>query len=250
MPVRLAQKPQGPDITAYRTLDFGQMLRMNILDTRQYRSPILCSKAQLEQGLDTNGYCRTDNQKAEHMLGKVQEEWLARQMRHDKRWNILAQQIQVMPWVRYNKSGNAYFGKDTWNGYPYARERLIQSIHDNAPNGNTVILSGDLHQYFVANIPSDLNDYKSQSIATEFLTTSITSTGNGQPIRPGQEDILKLNPHIKFINDQRGYQTLDFFKDHMRTDLNVLDFVEKPGGKLSIAASFEVKYGKPEVKRV
>ena len=36
----------------------------------------------------------------------------------------------------------------------------------------------------------------------------------------------------------------------MRTDLNVLDFVEKPGGKLSIAASFEVKYGKPEVKRV
>lgn len=250
MPVRLAQKPQGPDITAYRTLDFGQMLRMNILDTRQYRSPILCSKAQLEQGLDTNGYCRTDNQKAEHMLGKVQEEWLARQMRHDKRWNILAQQIQVMPWVRYNKSGNAYFGKDTWNGYPYARERLIQSIHDNAPNGNTVILSGDLHQYFVANIPSDLNDYKSQSIATEFLTTSITSTGNGQPIRPGQEDILKLNPHIKFINDQRGYQTLDFFKDHMRTDLNVLDFVEKPGGKLSIAASFEVEYGKPEVKRV
>lgn len=250
MPVRLQQKPNGPDILAYRTLDYGKMLRMNILDTRQYRSPILCTKSQLEEGFDQIDYCRTDNTRNEQILGKTQEQWLAKQMRHDKRWNILAQQIQVMPWVRYNKSGKAYFGKDTWNGYPYARERLIESIKANAPHGNTVILSGDLHQYFVANIPSDLNDYKSPSIATEFLTTSITSTGNGQLIRPGQEDVLKLNPHIKFINDQRGYQTLDFFKDYMRTDLKVLDFVEKPGGKMTTVASFEVAYGKPELKQI
>ncbi len=250
MPVRLPQKPAGPDILAYRTLDFGQMLRMNVLDTRQYRSPILCTKSQLEDGFDKINYCRTENSKNEQMLGKVQEAWLAKKMQHNKRWNVLAQQIQVMPWVRYNKTGNPYFGKDTWNGYPYARERLIESIKQNAPHGNTVILSGDLHQYFAANIPSDLSNYQSPSIATEFLTTSITSTGNGQPIRPGQEDVLKLNPHIKFINDQRGYQTLDFFKDHMRTDLKVLDFVEKPGGKLSTAARFEVEYGKPELKQL
>lgn len=250
MPVRLQQKPNGPDILAYRTLDFGQILRMNILDTRQYRSPILCSKTQLDEGLDKIDYCRTENKKDEQVLGKTQEVWLAKQMKHTKRWNVIAQQIQVMPWLRYNKSGKPYFGKDTWNGYPFARERLIESIKKNAPNGNTIILSGDLHQYFAANIPSDLNDYQSPSIATEFLTTSITSTGNGQSIRPGQEDVLKLNPHIQFINDQRGYQILDFYKDHMRTDLKVLDFVEKPGGKLSTVASFEVEYGKPQLKQI
>ena len=62
--------------------------------------------------------------------------------------------------------------------------------------------------------------------------------------------MLKLNPHIKFINDQRGYQTLDFFKDYMRTDLKVLDFVEKPGGKMTTVASFEVAYGKPELEQI
>lgn len=250
MPVRLKQKPNGPDILAYRSLDYGQMLRINLLDTRQFRSPVLCTEAKIKNGYDKTNYCRTESTQGEQFLGTVQEAWLDKQMQHDKRWNILAQQVQVMPWLRYNKAGNAYFSKDTWNGYPYARKRLIESIKQNAPNGNTVILSGDLHEYFAGNIPSDLDDYNSPSIATEFLTTSISSVGDGQLIRPGHEDVLKLNPHIKFNNDQRGYQVLNFYKDYMRTDLKVLDFVEKQGGTLSTAASFEVEYGKPELKRI
>jgi hypothetical protein len=38
MPVRATAVPDGPHIRMYRRLDFGWLARLNVLDTRQYRS--------------------------------------------------------------------------------------------------------------------------------------------------------------------------------------------------------------------
>ena len=38
MPVRATAIPNGPHIRMYRTLRFGQLATLNVLDTRQYRS--------------------------------------------------------------------------------------------------------------------------------------------------------------------------------------------------------------------
>ena len=42
MPVRRAQLPRGPAIAAYRTLRYGRLDQINVLDTRQYRDDQPC----------------------------------------------------------------------------------------------------------------------------------------------------------------------------------------------------------------
>ena len=42
MPVRKAQLPRGPDIQAYRRFAVGDLITMNVLDTRQFRTPSAC----------------------------------------------------------------------------------------------------------------------------------------------------------------------------------------------------------------
>ena len=43
------------------------------------------------------------------------------------------------------------------------------------------------------------------TVGTEFVGTSITSGGDGQPMTAGADGILPENPHVRFYNAQRGY---------------------------------------------
>src|SRR5207302_358584 len=43
LPLRRAQLPRGPDILAYRRFAVGDLLSMNVLDTRLFRSPQACA---------------------------------------------------------------------------------------------------------------------------------------------------------------------------------------------------------------
>ncbi len=69
MPVRRAQLPQGPDILSYRRLEFGDLLSLNVLDTRQYRSDQPC-------GDGIKPVCEAVNDPRATMLGARQESWL------------------------------------------------------------------------------------------------------------------------------------------------------------------------------
>ena len=246
MPVRLSQKPNGPDVLAYRSLQYGQLLRLNLLDTRQYRDDQFCTASQLKKG---HPWCRTERTPDETLLGSAQEAWLTKQIQHDAQWNVLAQQVMLMPQERRKSlTGNSVVSMDKWSGYPHARERLVQALKTLRPHNN-IVLSGDLHQYFVGVVPSEEQDVTSTPIATEFLTTSLTSGGDGSPERPGQEHMLANNPNIAFVNDQRGYQTFEFTPRELRTELKVMDRVEVQGGALSTCARFIVEAGNPMPQR-
>ena len=87
------------------------------------------------------------------------------------------------------------------------------------------------------------------ALAVEFVATSISSGGDGQDKRADTDRILANNPHVKFMNDQRGYILCDVGRDAWRTDLKVLDTVRVPGGKLSTRASFVVERGVAALKQ-
>src|SRR5829696_1759568 len=79
MPLRRAQAPRGPDMTLYRRLGWGDLLQLDVLDTRQYRSDQPTSLAGAEDPAST-------------MLGAEQEAWLDRGLAGSSaRWNALAQ---------------------------------------------------------------------------------------------------------------------------------------------------------------
>lgn len=236
MPVRRAQFPRPGGLTMYRGLDFGRLLRMNVMDTRSYRSDQLC-------GLSDRRPCRAEDGPDSTMLGAAQEAWLGERLNGGSRWNLIAQQVFMLPSFDPAPDGGRLLRRqtsDTWSGYPAARGRLVQAIAERRLT-NVVVATGDAHMHAVGSVPLRLDEPDGPAAATEFMATSITSGGDGALALPENlERVLSASPNIALMNRQRGYQTFDITPNQWRTDVKVLDKVQSPGGRLSTLARFTI----------
>jgi alkaline phosphatase D len=107
---------------------------------------------------------------------------------------------------RQVEGGPQLFWMDGWDGYPNARRRLLDSIATYKPR-NPIVVGGDRHAFFVADLERDFTRLGGPTLATEFVGTSITSEG---PSANGLHQALKANPHVKNgRSDKRGYATVD-----------------------------------------
>ncbi|WP_129791232.1 alkaline phosphatase [Sphingosinicella sp. CPCC 101087] len=237
MPVRRASFPNAAAIQAYRSARFGNLAELNFLDTRQYRSDQPCDDGFKPVCADVRSAEAT-------MLGAEQEAWLARNLqRRDVRWNCLAQQVMMMSVDRRRSPNEAparIMNMDTWAAYEGPRQRLFARLRG---LDNVVVLTGDEHQ----NWAGLLHDDRDRPIAAEFVSTSISSGGDGQNLRPGSDTILANNPQLKFVNDQRGYLTCDVTPDAWRTNFMVVDRVSTPDGALSKRATLAVPHGQVDL---
>ena len=117
------------------------------------------------------------------MTGVVQEDWLLDGLRRSKsRWNVIAQQV-MMAAVDFGPgvagfdprlAGLQVRNVDAWDGYVAARNRLLGCVLDEEI-ANFVVLSGDMHSSWVADLKPDFADPASPTVGTEFVGTSITS---------------------------------------------------------------------------
>jgi alkaline phosphatase D len=133
------------------------------------------------------------------------------------------------------------YSLDSWAGYQRPRHRMLEMMRG---LGNVVVLTGDEHQNYAGQLILDGNP-----VAIEFVGTSISSGGDGQDLRPGSDQILKHNPHLEFINDQRGYLLCTIGREEWRTDFLVIDKVSSPDGQMSKRASFLVERGRPALEK-
>ena len=238
MPVRRAQMPRFGETAMRRALRFGDLAEIDVLDTRQFRSNQPC----------TDGFrppCPEVRARTATVLGEEQEAWLARNLaRRDARWNVLAQQIMMMSLDRRTRADEPeeIRNLDTWAAYEVPRARLLNRMRG---LGNVVVLTGDEHQNF-----GGLLHNGDDPVAVEFVSTSISSGGDGQDVRPGSETILANNPELKFVNDQRGYLTFEVTPDEWRTNYMVVDRVSAPGGTLSRRATLAMARGEVALREV
>ncbi|WP_374453846.1 alkaline phosphatase [Phenylobacterium sp.] len=240
MPVRRPQFPHGGRAAMFRRLDYGSLLRMHVLDTRSYRSDQLCER-------EGQAACRPADDLRSTMLGAQQEAWLAAGLRNDARWNLIAQQVFVMPTRRRAPDGSVgRGGTDTWNGYPAARARLVKAIGD-AGLTNVVVATGDAHIHAVGSIPLRDDEPDGTAAAVEFLATSISSGGDGAAETDGTRALLAGSPNLLLANAQRGYQVFDVSPREWTTQVKVVDRVQRPGGSLSTLARFSVRPDRPEL---
>jgi alkaline phosphatase D len=239
LPLRRAQMPRGPDILAYRRFAVGDLLTVNVLDTRLFRSPQACAdgpriRANCAEALEPN---RT-------MLGDTQERWLHDGFKNVKsRWNLLAQQVAM---VRIDRNPDPKVfspNLDKWDGAVAARDRLCNAV-ESARLGNVVVVTGDAHQNWVGELKKDFADEKSATLGIEFGTTSVTSAGDGFDITSNLKALLQQNLHIKFFNSQRGYVRHVVTRDRWQADYQVLDKVSVPDGRMSTRKSFVIEHGK------
>lgn len=239
MPLRRSAFPSGSAMQLYRQADWGGLVSLNLLDTRQYRTDQPCDDRWA-------GNCDGVRDPAAQVLGDAQEQWLYRNLdRASARWKVLAQQIMLMDLDRRAGPGTGY-NLDTWAGYAIPRQRLLQRIRDRRIE-NLVILTGDEHQNYAGELHIDGRQPEGRPVASEFVTTSVSSSGNGTDQRADGRRYLEDNPFLKFNNAQRGYVVCDVTAERWQTEFKVLDKVSDRSGSLSTRAKFAVESGDPRV---
>ncbi|WP_454716762.1 alkaline phosphatase D family protein [Caulobacter segnis] len=238
MPLRASSFPVGTALQIYRRAAYGQLLNLNLLDTRQYRTDQPCN--------DKQSWCDAINAPKAEVIGAAQEKWLMDSLTGSKStWNVLAQQIMVMDLDRDPGEG-VIVNPDSWAGYRIPRGRLLQKMKD-AKVANAVFLTGDEHQNFAGDLWVDGAKHEGAPIASEFVATSITSGGDGVDQTANFAKIQAANPQLKFNNSQRGYAICDVTPKAFVTEFKVLDAVSRRDGKLSTRAKWALEAGKPGI---
>jgi alkaline phosphatase D len=108
---------------------------------------------------------------------------------------------------------------------------------------NPIILSGDWHTNYLCDVKGDFNDPTSPTVATEIVTTSVTSFGDGTDHEPADTELCTDNPHLRFVNHQRGYACNTVTPDTWTVDFRVLDHVTRPGSPITTRARFAIEHG-------
>jgi len=247
MPLRaasLAGAQPWQALQVYRRLRWGRLAHIHVLDARQYRGWQACRQP------DTTGAgavrpadCPTLADPARTLLGTAQERWLDAGLAADSaaagatRWSVIAQQTLFS--ARQYPSG--LVPTDSWDGYPAARQRLLQSVAIHAPR-NTVLLGGDIHQNYVCRVQADPLRTGSPVLASEFCGTSISSRAG--TTQDKVDAIARHNPHVLLARaDQRGYGLADVTPARWTTTLRVVDDPLRAGSGVSTQARFVVDDG-------
>lgn len=224
----------------YTSRSFGDVLTIYMLDGRQYRSPHPCGSsrfiapcAELYSGTRT-------------MLGATQEQWLHGALGATaSRWNVLGQQTTFAHFDQSIEGPTAYWA-DGWNGYPAARARLVDFLAERR-TPNPVIVSGDIHAFLVNDVNLKPTDYATPIVATELVTTSISSPAVAQRTFDAWR---AENPNVHLArSDARGYVRIALDAAALHADLVAVDDVTRADSGVHVLASFTVEDGRPGIAR-
>jgi alkaline phosphatase D len=242
LPLRRAATPIGPDAHLFQRVNIGNLLEINMLDTRQYRSDQPC-QTPTEGGWQLiPAECAEAHDPARTILGAEQERWLLGGMgRMDAKWTVLAQGM-LFSKHDYKLGEGELIGSEYWDGYLGSRDRVLDVFEKRKVN-NPVIIGGDVHAWYVCDVKRDFDDPASKTIASEFVATSITS-GNSHWQRNSES--IPDNPHIKLYEGRhRGYTLCDVTNGAWTADLRGVGDVLKPELKAETIKRFVVEDGKP-----
>jgi len=109
-----------------------------------------------------------------------------------------------------------------------------------------VVLGGDVHAHYVADLKVDFDDARAPVVASEICGTSISSRGAAQD-RVTQA--LRFNPHIHYgRSDQRGYVACRLDAEALHASLMAVARPEDPASAVDVAAQFVVEARQPGAK--
>jgi len=242
MPLPERMRPGAGGMRIYTQLDWGGLASFFVLDDRQYRAFQACRQPGSRGAPVVEvGECAELDDPARSMLGREQEKWLEGALVGSRaRWNLLAQQTPMAQFDQKPGPGRRAW-TDGWDGYPAARKRLLDFVHTNKIR-NPVMLGGDVHAFNVNDLKLDFDDPASPVVASEFVSTSITSQAWPQE---RLNAFLPDNPHMKLVDSRyRGYVRVELTPAQMRTELRAMESVTKPDAACSTLANFVVEDGK------
>jgi alkaline phosphatase D len=251
MPMPHSMIPMGRTMRIHQRVQYGNLADFFILDERQYRSPLPCPELGRRGSRQISNDCAARTETRATLLGHRQEAWFAANLaKSSTRWNLIAQQLLF---VTKNSAQGAAAGtglspaynSDGWDGYSAAQARMIAEL---SKKTNPVLLGGDVHVHYAADVHADQKNIKSKIIASEFTGSSITS--QSYPDKTVQAE-LPDNPHIRYANgNYRGYVRMDITPEALQVQLTKAEDVRDANTKVSTLASFKVQAGRPGVEQI
>ena len=240
-PVRASYLPGSPDLRIYRRFDFGSLLRLNMLDTRQYRTdqPGDVPNDFGPQALGAANVTGT-------LTGPEQEAWLVDGLRSSPAlWNVLGQQVMMAATRFVTPPPASIVNLDQWDGYSPQRARLLAAVRaSGAPN--PVVLAGDIHSTWVNDLKLNFDDAASPVVATEFVATSITSQFPAELVPVVEASNRAFNPWVRYFNGRtHGWLRMDVDRSRWLTEERSVATVAVPDAPGSTTARWVVEAGRP-----
>lgn len=221
----------------YRSLRFGDLLDVSMLDTRQYRDPN--PENDLFQATNA-GPASIVHDEGRTFLGAAQKAWLLDQLGTAQAdgvtWKLLGQQTMMAPLRAIDldepnfqpvpEHAGVYFNLDQWDGYTHERDLITAFLHDESIT-NMGVLTGDIHSFWQASIHTDMEDWSSPAVAQEFVCGSISSTALG--FSPDLADSFSsltkgFSPAFRWVDwKRRGYGLVACTPDDMHVEFHAVD---------------------------
>ena len=197
------------------------------------------------------------------ILGTEEESWLAGKLRSSTaKWKVVGQGVMFAQLKSVGgvvaDGGGTFFNPDQWDGYQPARDRVYDIIKGGAGApaiNNVVILTGDIHSSFAADLSQDPNnsnvasggydpDTGAGSRAVELVATSVTSPGAIDPKGVVAAALKLANPHFKYVDlTERGYMLLDIDATRVVSEWWYVDTVTSRSSGQSLGRAMQVADG-------
>lgn len=234
------------DISIFRALRWGRHAELVLLDERYYRDDHLIPEGpidrevghiQMNSALGSRTFVIKDPFDAREaaaspppsMLGIAQRDWAIGVLQTSAAtWKLLVSPL-VMAQMALDLTGYAqlpdtfrnryYFKTDQWDGYRTERRTILEAC---AAVDNLVVLSGDLHGFYAAELYTDF-DAPSAPTAVEYATSAISAAtvdvqldavingslvlkglGLGELVPELDANLLATNPHMKYAESTRN----------------------------------------------
>ncbi|MEJ5998893.1 alkaline phosphatase D family protein [Corynebacterium sp. H130] len=247
LPVRATSPSEQGHL--YRSLRFGNLLELHMMDLRTYR--------------DSETSSANFGDPSRTMLGSEQFNWVSAQVaQNSAKWNVLGNSVMVTPlkiftipgnqeaneaiqYVKQQNSGSA-INSDQWDGYSAERDRLLEILA--AQNAHTLFITGDIHSEWANSV-----FYQDKEIGCEVVCTSVTSPNiddlltqkTGIEHAPDNSTSLLVegmltdaNPWVKHLDfDAHGYSIARMLSDEVTLDFVRVANVEDPNSPVEVALS-------------
>lgn len=231
LPIRATAMSEGGHL--YRSISFGQLAELNMLDLRTYRN-------QPTPGVRISEVDNPDRS----IMGSEQFGWLAGRLETSQaQWNLIGNSVMISPILippLDPKSTEAVtqllglpengipYNMDQWDGFTAERHRLLSLLRDKGIN-NAVFLTGDIHSSWACDVPVVAGEYPaSGATAVEIVCTSVTSSNIDDILKLPENNPLSLavetaftglNRHVKYLNfDAHGYNVVQITPEYIHSD--------------------------------
>jgi phosphodiesterase/alkaline phosphatase D-like protein len=212
-------------LQTWRAQALSDRVELVVLDTRHWgrdRQPATAAEL-------------ADASSPRQLLGRDQEAFVSSRLtgRERRPWVLLANQVMLHP-LRipvptsslaaaaqrggFLVSGGRALNPDQWDGYPWARERLVRAV---GTDGGVVALTGDVHSSWAWEGPA--RNGADEPTMVELVTPSLTSESFAKRI-PAPSSMIELGlvasePDLSHVEvSSHGYLLLDLTEDRLQAE--------------------------------